>query len=122
MMPFCQGIGCEKVAVFLGPNENPAYCKDHLDKLVARLADWMDNRKDPPAADKNSDFQIENADIEGRLKDIGKTIAGVLPDGYGFNLLIFNFGEGGATFYISNAERESMLDAMKEFIDKQEKK
>lgn len=122
MMPTCQGIGCNKVAIFLGPNENPAYCKDHLDRLIARLADWMDNRKDPLAADKNSDFEIENADIESKLPDYAKIIQTSLPDGYGFNLLVFNYGEGGAMFYISNAERSDMIKAMKEFINKQEKK
>lgn len=38
--------------------------------------------------------------------------------GYGFCLLVFDFGESGRMNYISNAERESMIEAMQEFIDK----
>lgn len=66
------------------------------------------------------DFEVKNDEIERLLKDIGASIGAALPDGFGFNLLIFNFGEGGATFYISNAQRADMLKAMKEFIAKQE--
>lgn len=61
-----------------------------------------------------------NEGIEETLNEIGKIVAGQLPPGWGFNLLLFNFGEKGATFYISNADRSSMIEAMKEFIDKLE--
>ena len=65
-------------------------------------------------------FEVRDAQIEKDLRDIGQAIGKSLPEGYGFNLLIFNFGEGGATFYISNAQRDDMIKAMKEFIAKQE--
>lgn len=64
-------------------------------------------------------FEIRNAEVEAMLKDIGKTIHGVMPEGFGFTLLMFSFGEGGSTFYISDAQRDDMLKAMQEFIDKQ---
>lgn len=42
-------------------------------------------------------------------------------EGYGFTLLIFNFGEGTKRMnYISNTERETMITAMKEFISNYE--
>jgi len=40
------------------------------------------------------------------------------PPGYGFNLLVFSFGDGGNMFYTSNAQRETMIQAMQEFIAK----
>jgi len=72
--------------------------------------------------DPNPDMEIQNEPIEMIMNDIGHIIAKALPKEYGFNLLIFNFGKGGATFYISNAQRADMLEAMKEFISKQESK
>ncbi len=66
------------------------------------------------------DFQIRNEEIEKKLKVIGEAIGESLPEGYGFNLLIFSFGKNGSMFYISNTERASMIEAMKEFIEKQE--
>lgn len=40
--------------------------------------------------------------------------------GFGFCLFIFEF-EGPAFLYISDAKREDMVKAMKEFIDRQDK-
>ena len=64
-------------------------------------------------------FEVRNARIESELKGLGKTIAGKLPDGWGFALLIFSFGDGGSTFYISNAQRDDMVKAMHEFMERQ---
>src|SRR4029077_4314388 len=57
--------------------------------------------------------------IAGQMRDLGERIGEGLPPGYGFLLMIFNFGEGGNMFYISNGEREDMMKAMREFIQKQ---
>jgi len=38
----------------------------------------------------------------------------------GFMLLMFTFDEGGWMTYLSNCERNSMIEAMKEFIAKHE--
>lgn len=49
--------------------------------------------------------------------DVGKIIGSVLPPGYGFALLIFGTGESaGRMNYISNANRDDMLAALKELI------
>jgi hypothetical protein len=53
------------------------------------------------------------------MNDIGHRVGDGLPPGYGFLLLIFNFGEGGNMFYVSNGERQDMMTAMREFIRKQ---
>ena len=65
-------------------------------------------------------FDQRNPEIEAILKRIGHFIGGQLPEGWGFNLLLFDFGANGSTFYISNAVREDMLKVMQEFIDNQE--
>lgn len=116
MMPICEGIGCEKTAVFLGPNENPAYCEEHLDKLVVRIGEWVSRNK--PAEKPNANFEIKNSEIEHILNDIGTKIGYKLPAGWGFTLAIASYGEKGSTFYISNVERSGSIDMLKELIVK----
>lgn len=54
------------------------------------------------------------------LKDIAKDIKAKLPDGMGFALLAFEFGDadGRKMMYISNADREDITKSMVEFINK----
>lgn len=68
----------------------------------------------------SNDFQVRNAEVEKQLKDIGNLLRAVMPSGYGFVLLIASYGEGGATFYTSSCERESVIAMMREFIAKHE--
>lgn len=75
----------------------------------------------PPMRDV-PDVNYTTADaaaIRPILQALGQHIGTVVPDGWGFNLLMFQFGEGGSLFYISNAQREDVLATMKEFIRKQ---
>jgi hypothetical protein len=58
-------------------------------------------------------------DIQATLKKLGHLIGDDLPDGWGFNLLLFSYGEGGSLFYISSAERADVLNVMREFIRRQ---
>ncbi|HSN21675.1 MAG TPA: hypothetical protein VLS49_13415 [Usitatibacter sp.] len=44
-----------------------------------------------------------------------------LPPGTGFAVLVFDIGMRGNLAYVSNAERASMLEAMREFIAKAER-
>lgn len=57
-------------------------------------------------------------ELEKQARDIGLTIKGALPPGVGFALLVFDFGEGGSLTWISNAERDDMLRALQEFMQK----
>ena len=66
------------------------------------------------------EFDVQNAEIEKHLKEIGRGIAISLPDGWGFTLFLFSFGEDGSTFYLSNAKRSDMLQALYEFIERQD--
>lgn len=65
-------------------------------------------------------YEVHNEEIEKLLNDLGRMIKQIVPDGYGFNLMIFSYGEGGDMFYISSAQRQDMINAMKEFIAKYE--
>lgn len=63
-------------------------------------------------------FEVRNEEAEKMLKEIGHLLKAACPKGYGFSLLVFSFGEGGNMFYSSNAQREDMIRAMREFIAK----
>ena len=53
------------------------------------------------------------------LRDLARTIEARLPDGYGFILLAFPFGEEpGRLFYTSNAKREDAVASLKEWLIK----
>lgn len=64
----------------------------------------------------SEDFQIKNEKVEAILKGLGAQLKKDMPEGMGFSLLMFDYGDNGAMFYISSAERETMLTAMKEFM------
>jgi hypothetical protein len=60
-------------------------------------------------------------ELRDEMQGVAKAIADSLPAGYGFTLLVFDMGTPtGFMNYISNAERESMVVAMKEFIARSE--
>ena len=63
-------------------------------------------------------FEVRDEKAEEMLNEIGKLLRIACPKGYGFSLLLFTFGEGGNMFYTSNAQREDMIRAMREFIQK----
>ena len=65
-------------------------------------------------------MQKYNEQVEFALRETADFIKanGRLPMGMGFVLLMFDFGEGGNMFYISDAQREDVLKSMQEFIDK----
>jgi hypothetical protein len=64
-------------------------------------------------------YEVRNPEVEEKLKDIGRTIKDSMPSGFGFALLIFSY-EPGSMFYLSSAERDTMIAAMREFIQKHE--
>ena len=65
-----------------------------------------------------SDFQVRKPEIEVLLKELGHWLKSKMPKGWGFSLMIFNHGEKGSMFYISDSNREDMIEAMKEFIER----
>lgn len=63
----------------------------------------------------NREEQAANA-----LQSIAKDIKEKLPEKMGFALLTYEFGEGDdkRMMYISNSNREDVIKAMLEFVDK----
>lgn len=60
--------------------------------------------------------------VKARMQKIGKCVDGLLPNGYGFVVLAFKFGEGTGRemMYVSNSNRQDIVQAMKEWIKKTE--
>lgn len=54
------------------------------------------------------------------LQEIMQEIKNKLPEGMGFTLLAYEFGdkEGRRMLYASNSNREDVIKAMLEFVDK----
>lgn len=54
------------------------------------------------------------------LQEIMQEIKNKLPEGMGFTLLAYEFGdkEGRRMLYASNSNREDIMKAMLEFVDK----
>jgi hypothetical protein len=64
-------------------------------------------------------------EIEEHARGIGNAIGRVLDDAYGpktvgFCLMLFTFGEGGWSTYLSNADPKDMIAALRELADKRE--
>lgn len=63
----------------------------------------------------NREQQVNNV-----LQEIAQDIKAKLPEGMGFALLAYEFGddEGRRMLYASNSNREDVMKAMLEFVDK----
>jgi len=57
-------------------------------------------------------------DTKERMQLLARSIDAQLPEGFGFCLLVFPFGEpdGKRLNYVSNAARTDVLSVMKEFL------
>jgi predicted hydrocarbon binding protein len=71
---------------------------------------------------EDSRYEVENEQIKALLKELGSNIGKNMPKGWGFNLLIFQYGGPGSLFYLSSANRSDMIRMMKEFISHEEGK
>jgi hypothetical protein len=63
-------------------------------------------------------FEVRDENAEKTLRELGKLLREACPPGFGFSLLIFTMPGPGHMFYTSNAERETMIQAMLEFVAK----
>ncbi len=57
-------------------------------------------------------------ELEDKAAEVGRLIGDSLTEGVGFCLTLFTLGEGGWFTYVSNAERESMMNALEELLSK----
>lgn len=58
--------------------------------------------------------------VKSKMQTIAKKVKEELPEGFGFVVLSFNFNTKSEMIYVSNANREDVVNAMKEFIQKTE--
>lgn len=58
--------------------------------------------------------------VKSRMQNIARKVKEELPDNFGFVVLAFKFNEKGEMIYISDANRQDVVQAMKEFIEKTE--
>jgi len=61
---------------------------------------------------------LETAEVSART--LGRHLAPHVPPGWGFLLVLASFGEGGRMTYLSNCQREDMINLMKELSGKLE--
>lgn len=59
-------------------------------------------------------------EIKSKMQTIAKKVDEELPEGFGFCVLVFPFGErpDGQLMYASNADRLDIVNAMEEWIAK----
>jgi hypothetical protein len=66
---------------------------------------------------------VENDPIEddhfAKMNALGQLLKEEF-EGYGFLLMVFDFGDSGMMNYLSNADREDVLECLREFIRKNE--
>lgn len=58
--------------------------------------------------------------VKSKMQTIADKVKEELPDGFGFVVLSFVFDNPGQMMYVSNANREDIVKAMKEWIEKTE--
>lgn len=58
--------------------------------------------------------------VKSKMQHIARKVKEELPDNFGFVVLAFKFNEKGEMIYVSDANRQDVVQAMKEFIEKTE--
>lgn len=56
------------------------------------------------------------------MRALAEMIKAVLPKGWGFALVVFPFERPGISNYISNAQRDTMIEALHETVKRLESK
>ena len=64
------------------------------------------------------DPQVRNARIEELLRQLGAGLKVATPEGYGFMLMVMEYGEGKNCFYISSVQREDAIKMLEEMLEK----
>lgn len=60
------------------------------------------------------------ASMEAKAREVGLLIGPVMPEGAGFCLFVFSFGDGGWMTHVSNADRADLVKAMREWLERAE--
>lgn len=64
----------------------------------------------------SDEYDVTNEALQKVLAHLAEYIDSQLTEEFGFSLMIFSWGEPRSMFYISNAERSTMIQAMQEFV------
>mgnify|MGYP006264593847 CR=1 FL=1 len=74
-------------------------------------------------------FQVRSEELERALRSLGSLIDEETPEGWAWGLFLVPMGKNeaepkgkGSVFWISNAERSGMIDAVKGWIEDNEKR
>lgn len=59
-------------------------------------------------------------EVERKMQKIGAMVKAETPAGWGFAVLCFSFGENGFMNWVSNAERDDMIKALREMAARME--
>jgi len=78
--------------------------------------------------DQNDPNEVPGGDysvpIDEKMKEnmnrIARVITQSLPEGWGFSLFLFEYGEAGSCTYISSADRLDVISMVKQWIAYQE--
>lgn len=72
----------------------------------------------------SNNYEVDKPEIQATLREIAEKIGKPLPAGWGFLLMLFEYGSPGnpgANFYISSAERASVITMVREWLARQER-
>lgn len=64
------------------------------------------------------DCELDNPPIRELLRKLAEKLGSQMPEGWGFTLLLFEYDPGHSLFYISSAQRQDMVRAMREFLQR----
>jgi hypothetical protein len=70
--------------------------------------------------EQDQSYAVRHAGAERALREAADAVKAKVPHGFGFGLFIFEFGEYGSMFWISNAQRPTIIKALREWIAKQQ--
>lgn len=102
--------------------------EDHVsrEQFLDLAGTWWDLQRDvespvppserDPLPESQAPLPLER--LEESARELGRTIAAVLPKGAGFVLVLFDYARGGHMTYLSTGERPSTIAMLKELIGK----
>ncbi len=65
-----------------------------------------------------SDKRATLEEAENQAREIGRTLKGIMPKGWGFTLILSSYGDNGFSTYISSYNREDMILSLHEMVTK----
>jgi hypothetical protein len=68
--------------------------------------------------DRYVNYEVHNPRLENLLAGASAGLLSVLPEGYGFTLMLFGYEDRQQFFYASSAVREDMIKAMEELVER----